>query len=61
MNIKKEGLAAIYCPADDGNYLHLKSVALVELNSITKKFVITSGKYKGRKNNNFNRIIGSED
>ena len=59
MDMKKEGLVAIFYKDDKDNCLLLKTVALAEYNTITKSFVILSGEFVGYTNNNFNKIAGN--
>ena len=57
MGLVKEGMAAIFYKDKSNDFLALKSVALVNYNSFTRMFFITSGEFAGKTNSDFNKII----
>lgn len=59
MSFVKEGIAAIFYKDKSNDFLALKSVALVNYNSLSKIFFIKSGEFAGKSNNDFNRIFGN--
>ena len=61
MEIRREGLAAIYYQDKVDDRLLLKSIALVEYNALTKSYIIMSGEFIGYTNSDFNRILGSSN
>lgn len=61
MDIRKDGIAAIFCKDENDDCLLLKSVAIAEYNRFTKSFTILSGEFVGCTNNDFNILKGNSD
>ena len=59
MDIKREGMAAIFYKDAKEDCLLLKTIALAEYNSITKSFTILSGDFVGYTNSDFNILKGN--